>query len=141
MATTLLAMFEPSFEQLHLSSAGHPPPVLALPDQPAALLDVPSDHPVGEPGGLRRRATTIALPPGALLCFYTDGLVERRNTSLDARLQCLCESVMAGPMDSVCAKVMAQLVGRDPPGDDVAMLAIRRHDSGEIGRVKPITGG
>ncbi len=133
MATVLLAMFEPSLERLHLSSAGHPPPVLALPHQPAALLGMPSDHPVGVPGGLRRRATTITLPPGALLCFYTDGLVESRDTSLDAGLQRLCESVVAGPVDSVCRKVMAQLVGDDPPGDDVAVLAVRRQDSGDIG--------
>ena len=133
MATVLLAMFEPSLERLHLSSAGHPPPVLALPDHPAALLDVPSDHPVGVSGGLRRRATTITLPPGALLCFYTDGLVERQDMSLDAGLARLCASVVVGPVDSVCAQVMAQLVGGDPPGDDVAVLAVRRQDSGEIG--------
>ncbi len=133
MATVLLAMFEPSFERLHLSSAGHPPPVLALPNHPAALLDVPSDHPVGVPGGLRRRATTITLPPGALLCFYTDGLVERRDTPLDVGLERLCELVAAGPVDSVCAKVMARLVGDDSPGDDVAVLAVRRQDSGEVG--------
>jgi len=133
MATVLLAMFEPSFERLHLSSAGHPPPVLALPDQRAALLDVPSDHPVGVPRGLRRRGTTITLPPGALLCLYTDGLVENRDTSLDAGLERLCESVVAGPVDTVCAKVMARLVGDDPPGDDIVMLAVRRQDSGEIG--------
>jgi phosphoserine phosphatase RsbU/P len=113
MATVLLAMFEPSFERLHLSSAGHPLPVLAVPHRPAALLDVPSDHPVGVPGGRRRRATTINVPSGALLCFYTDGLVEpdglveRRGTPLDASLERLCESVVAGPVDSVCAKVMA----------------------------------
>jgi putative methionine-R-sulfoxide reductase with GAF domain len=133
MATVLLAMFEPSFERLHLSSAGHPPPVLALPHQPAALPDVPSDHPVGVPGGLPRRVTMINLSPGALLCFYTDGLVERRGTSLDANLQRLCESVMADPVDSVCAKVMAQLVSSDPPADDVVVLAVRRQDSGEGG--------
>jgi serine phosphatase RsbU (regulator of sigma subunit)/anti-sigma regulatory factor (Ser/Thr protein kinase) len=133
MATVVLAMFEPSLERLHLSSAGHPPPVLALPDHPAALLDMPSDPPIGVRGGLRRRATTITLPPGALLCFYTDGLVERRGSSLDAGLERLCASVMADPVDSVCAKVMAQLVGHDPPGDDVALLAVRRQDSGEIG--------
>ncbi|HVQ98385.1 MAG TPA: SpoIIE family protein phosphatase, partial [Mycobacterium sp.] len=133
MATVVLAMFEPSLERLHLSSAGHPPPVLALPDHPAALLDMPSDPPIGVRGGLGRRATTITLPPGALLCFYTDGLVERRGSSLDAGLERLCASVMADPVDSVCAKVMAQLVGHDPPGDDVALLAVRRQDSGEIG--------
>src|ERR671916_953926 len=133
MATVVLAMFEPSFERLHLSSAGHPPPVLALPDHPAVLLDVPSDHPIGVPGGLRRRATTIRLPPGALLCLYTDGLVERRGASLDAGLERLCASVAADSVDSVCAKVMAQLIGDDAPGDDVAILAVRRQDSGEIG--------
>ena len=133
MATVVLAMFEPSFERLHLSSAGHPPPVLALPDHPATLLDVPSDHPIGVPGGLQRRATTISLPPGALLCLYTDGLVERRGTSLDAGLERLCASVVADPVDSVCRNVMAQLVGDDPPGDDVALLAVRRQDSGEVG--------
>ncbi len=133
MATLLLAMFEPSFGRLHLSSAGHPPPVLALPGQPAVLLDVPSDHPVGVPGGLRRRATTITVPPGALLCFYTDGLVESRNTSLNVGLDRLCGSVVAGPVDSVCAEIMARLVGDDPAGDDVAILALRRQDSGEIG--------
>src|SRR5436305_5906503 len=90
MATVLVAMFEPSLDRLHLSSAGHPPPVLAVSGQPAALLDVPSDHPVGVPGGLRRRTMTIHLPPGALLCFYTDGLVERRDASLDLSLERLC---------------------------------------------------
>ncbi|MCA1676346.1 MAG: SpoIIE family protein phosphatase, partial [Actinobacteria bacterium] len=133
MATVLLAMFEPSFERLHLSSAGHPLPVCALPNQPTALLEVPSDHPVGVSGGLRRRTTTINIPPGALLCFYTDGLVERRDISLDASLEHLCEAVVAGPVDSVCAKVMTQLVGDDPPGDDVVMVAVRRQDSGGIG--------
>jgi anti-sigma regulatory factor (Ser/Thr protein kinase)/putative methionine-R-sulfoxide reductase with GAF domain len=133
MATVLLAMFEPSLERLHLSSAGHPPPVLALPGQPAAPLEVPSDHPVGVSGGLRRRAMTITLPPGALVCFYTNGLVERRGTSLDVGLARLYESVEAGPVDSVCASVMAQLVGHDSPDDDVALLAVRRQDSGEIG--------
>jgi anti-sigma regulatory factor (Ser/Thr protein kinase) len=85
------------------------------------------------PGGLRRRATTINLPLGALLCFYTDGLIESRDISLDVRLERLRESVAAGSVDSVCTELMARLVGDDPPGDDVAVLAVRRQDSGEIG--------
>jgi len=133
MATVLLAMFEPSFDRLHLSSAGHPPPVLALPGHPAVLLDVPSDHPVGVSGGLQRRVTTINVVPGALLCFYTDGLIESRNTLLAVGLERLCASIVAGPVDSVCAEVMARLVGGGAPGDDVAILALRRQDSGEIG--------
>ncbi|MGH3874785.1 MAG: ATP-binding SpoIIE family protein phosphatase [Pseudonocardiaceae bacterium] len=132
MATVLLALFEPSFERLHLSSAGHPPPVRALSDQPATLLDLPSDHPVGVPGGLRRRATTVTLPPGALLCFYTDGLVESRDFSLDVGLERLRELVVAGPAESVCRKLMARLVGDDSPNDDIAVLVVRRQHIGDV---------
>ncbi|HJT05200.1 MAG TPA: SpoIIE family protein phosphatase [Pseudonocardiaceae bacterium] len=133
MATVCLAMFEPSLERLQVSPASHPPPTLALPNEPAALLDVPIDHPVGVPGGPRRRATTITIPPGGLLCFYTDGLVKRRGSSLDGGLARLCELVVAGPVDSVCAEVMAQFLGDDPADDDVAMLVVRHQNSGEIG--------
>lgn len=128
MATVLLAILEPSFERLHLCSAGHLPPVHALPGHPAALLDVPSNHPVGVTGQPRRRTTTISLAPGALLCFYTDGLVERQDISLSARLVRLCKSVEAGPVESICVTVMARLVGDDPPEDDVTLLVIRRTD-------------
>jgi putative methionine-R-sulfoxide reductase with GAF domain len=87
IATVQLAIFEPSLERLHLSSAGHLPPVLALPDRPAAVVDVPSDPPVGTGDqAQRRQVTTIRMPPGALLCFYTDGLVERRDVLLDVSL-------------------------------------------------------
>lgn len=133
MATVQLAIFEPPFRRMRLSSAGHPPPVLALPDQPAALVEVPSDHPVGVRSGLRRRVTTVDVPPGALLCFYTDGLVERPDTPLDVGLKRLCEAILAGPVESVCMTIMSQLIGGDPPGDDVAVLVLRHEDSGEIG--------
>jgi anti-sigma regulatory factor (Ser/Thr protein kinase)/putative methionine-R-sulfoxide reductase with GAF domain len=133
VATVQLAVFEPSLRRLQLSSAGHLPPVLAVAGQPAALLEVPTDPPVGVTAEQRRRVTTINVPPGASLCFYTDGLVERRGTSLDVGLKRLCEAVVAGPVESVCTSVMGQLIGDDPPGDDVALLAMRRQHSGEIG--------
>jgi anti-sigma regulatory factor (Ser/Thr protein kinase)/putative methionine-R-sulfoxide reductase with GAF domain len=133
MATVQLAVFEPSLERMYLSSAGHPPPVLAVPGQPAALVDVPSDHPVGVCGGLGRRVTTVNVPPGALLCFYTDGLVERRDASLEVGLKRLCEVITAGPAESISMTVMGQLISDDPPGDDVAVLVLRREDSGEVG--------
>ncbi|MBV9161378.1 MAG: SpoIIE family protein phosphatase [Pseudonocardiales bacterium] len=77
--------------------------------------------------------TTVDVPPGALLCFYTDGLVERSDTSLDESLKRLCEAILAGPVESVCMTVMGQLIGDDLPGDDVAVLVLRREDSGEMG--------
>ncbi|MBV9060008.1 MAG: SpoIIE family protein phosphatase [Pseudonocardiales bacterium] len=132
MATVQLAIFEPSFGQLRLSSAGHLPPVLAVPDQPAGIVEVQGDPPIGVSGGLRRRSTTINVPAGALLCFYTDGLIERRDISLDVGLKRLCNAVVTGPVESVSASIMGRLIGDDPPTDDIAMLVLRRQHITEI---------
>ena len=77
--------------------------------------------------------TTIELPPGAVICFYTDGLVERRGVVLDVGLERLCAAVAAGPVEWVLTSVMGQLVGDNPPGDDIAVLALRRPHNAEIG--------
>lgn len=126
VATVQLATFEPSLERLQLSSAGHLPPVLALPGQPAALVEAQGDHPLGVPSQRRRRVTTVEVPPGALICFYTDGLVERRGAVIDVGLERLCEAVTADPVESVLTNVMGQLIGDNPPRDDIAVLAIQR---------------
>jgi anti-sigma regulatory factor (Ser/Thr protein kinase)/putative methionine-R-sulfoxide reductase with GAF domain len=132
MATVQLAIVEPSFKQLRLSSAGHLPPVLAVPDRPAGIVDLPGDPPIGVSSGLRRRSTTINVPAGALLCFYTDGLIERRDISLDVGLKRLCDAVVAGPVESISASIMGRLIGDNPPADDIAMLVLRRHRITEI---------
>lgn len=133
MATAQLAMLEPSFERLHVSSAGHLPPVMALAGGHASIVDVLNDPPVGVSSGLPRRSTTIAVPEGALLCFYTDGLVERRGIPLDDGLKDLCEALVAGPVESVCSRIMGRLVGDNAPGDDIAVLVLRRQPIDEIG--------
>jgi serine phosphatase RsbU (regulator of sigma subunit) len=68
----------------------------------------------------------IALPVGAVLLLYTDGLVERRGESLDLGLQRLASALVADEPETVCQKVMAALVGGETPGDDIALLAMRR---------------
>jgi serine phosphatase RsbU (regulator of sigma subunit) len=70
--------------------------------------------------------TTVKVPPGALLCFYTDGLVERPETPLDEGLAGLCQAVAAEPPEDVCAAVMAAMVGAEPARDDIALLVLRR---------------
>jgi anti-sigma regulatory factor (Ser/Thr protein kinase)/putative methionine-R-sulfoxide reductase with GAF domain len=126
MATVLYAIVEPSLDRVSLSTAGHLPPVLAQPGEPAALLNVPVDLPVGVSVGPPRRTTVIDLPSGSLLFLYTDGLVERRGKSLDTGLDALCAAVGIAEGDAVCAEVLHHLVGATAVGDDVAMLVIRR---------------
>ena len=72
-----------------------------------------------------RQTTTLPLAPGTVLCFFTDGLVERRHTPIDDRLARLCQTVLPEPPERVCVSVMRTLVGREPAGDDIALLALR----------------
>jgi serine phosphatase RsbU (regulator of sigma subunit)/anti-sigma regulatory factor (Ser/Thr protein kinase) len=140
MATVVLAVFEPSFDRMHVSLAGHPAPILARPPEagdveagepggPAEYLAVPVDPPLGVNVAVQRRSTTVEVPPGAVTCFYTDGLVERRGERIEDRLRVLCETVTAAPAEAVCAAVMSALVGAEVVGDDVALLALRRVDA------------
>lgn len=126
MATVLYATLEPSGEQLHLSTAGHPLPVLAAPGRPARVIDVAIDPPLGVRGSPGRRTSTVGIPIGAVACFYTDGLIERRTSSLDSGIERLRQSVTPMAAESLCTKVMHRLIGDDEPGDDAAVLAIRR---------------
>ncbi|TDD90189.1 GAF domain-containing protein [Actinomadura darangshiensis] len=125
-ATVLYAVCDPRLDRVRVSSAGHPPPVLALPDSPARALDLDFDVLIGLDEVIPRRTTTVALPPGALLCFYTDGLIERRDNSLLDGIDRLCEAAYAGPPEDVTAAVMADLIGKEPAQDDVAVLLMRR---------------
>jgi anti-sigma regulatory factor (Ser/Thr protein kinase) len=59
--------------------------------------------------------------------LYTDGLVERRDSSLGAGLNHLRAVVNGGPSDpdALCQHVMRMLLPKGAAGDDVAMLAMR----------------
>ncbi|HVQ91915.1 MAG TPA: SpoIIE family protein phosphatase [Mycobacteriales bacterium] len=126
MATALYAVTDPSFERLHVSVAGHLAPVLAPVGGPAMVAELPIDPPLGVRAGLRRRSTAVDLSPGGVVCFYTDGLVERRDRAPDEGQARLRAAVTAGPPEQVCATVMTRMVGAEPPGDDIALLVLRR---------------
>jgi serine phosphatase RsbU (regulator of sigma subunit) len=126
MATLLCAVFEPSLDRLQVSSAGHLAPMLARPGQPAVMLDVPVDPPLGIRAAPRRRTTTVPVPPDSLLLIYTDGLVERRTAPLESGLERLRASMVVAPAESAVMALFAKLVGSEALGDDIAMLAVRR---------------
>jgi sigma-B regulation protein RsbU (phosphoserine phosphatase) len=126
MATVLYAICQPELKWARIASAGHWPPVLAAPGGSAALLDLAPGILIGVDPDPRRQTTRVEIPPGAVLCFYTDGLIERRDSMIDANLARLCEAIVPGPPDTVCATVMASLIGRETVRDDVALLTLRR---------------
>lgn len=129
MATVLYAVCHPRLQWARIASAGHWPPVLVAPDRPAATVEVPRGLLIGVDADEKRSSATVEIPAEGLLCFYTDGLIERRDTSLDTSLRRLCESIVPGPAEAICAAVMAALVGREIISDDVAMLTMRRRNA------------
>jgi putative methionine-R-sulfoxide reductase with GAF domain len=127
LTTALYAMISPERDRIVLSSAGHLRPVLARTDGSAELVEIPVDPPLGIGRQAKpRRSSTVPFPPGALLLCYTDGLVERRNQVIDAGLRRLVGLVRTDNAETVCTTVMTA-AGTEPPGDDVAVLAVRRH--------------
>ncbi|WP_222853389.1 PP2C family protein-serine/threonine phosphatase [Fodinicola acaciae] len=128
MATVLYAVFEPDLSEVRISLAGHLPPVLAAAGEPAvSLTDVPVDPPVGVHARRRRRATKLAMPSDAVLCLFTDGLVERRGEDIDRGLGQLVRTVHVERADALCATIMATMVGHEVAQDDIALLVLRRH--------------
>ena len=130
LATVLYAVIDPAVDRMHVASAGHFAPVLACPGQPAELADVTAGMLIGILAGAQRPVSTVKIPPGALLCFYTDGLVERPGEVIDDGLARLRQVIAADLPDRVCSAVMGALVGSEPARDDIALLMIRRPPAG-----------
>ena len=126
LATVLYAVIDPALDRMQVCLAGHFPPVIAVPGKPAELARIASGLMIGVSPGTPRPVTTVPIPPGALLCFYTDGLIERPDQLIDDGLERLCQVVAAESPETACAAVMGALVGNEPARDDIAVLMIRR---------------
>ena len=112
MATVSYAVLEPATGHMRISAAGHFPPVAAAPGRRAALADIA----VGVADDPLWQTTTLYLAPGTVLCFFTDGLVERWHTPIDDRLARLCQTVLPEPPERVCVSVMRPWSAARPPG-------------------------
>jgi serine phosphatase RsbU (regulator of sigma subunit) len=126
MATCAIAKVSPPYDHASLVLAGHPPIIAATPGQPAVFVDATAGPPLGVGIDLPWPVTKVPLPPGGVLFFYTDGLIERRDETLDQGFERLRLAVVAGRPEVVCQQVMAAVVGAREPQDDIAILAIRR---------------
>ena len=131
MATVLYAVTDLTLDQMHITLAGHFPPIVARPGMAAELADIAAGLMIGVAPGAQRQVTTLKVSPGTLLCFYTDGLVERPGQPVDEGLTRLCQAVAAAPPEAACAKVMGSVVGREAARDDIALLMFRRESASD----------
>jgi GAF domain-containing protein len=125
-ATVACAVFSPGFDHFRLALAGHPPPVLAAPGQRTRLLDITPAPLFGAKTTSRPPASEIEMPMGGVLALYTDGLVERRDESLEEGFERLRSVVTPDDPEVVCRRVIDTVIGDWSPQDDVALLAVQR---------------
>jgi anti-sigma regulatory factor (Ser/Thr protein kinase)/putative methionine-R-sulfoxide reductase with GAF domain len=131
MTTVLYAVLDAGLATLQVASAGHPLPMMSTPGSDVAVVVADVDPPLGVDSGVRRRTTTLELPPGAMLALFTDGLVERRGESITVGLERLRKALDAGSAEQRCATAIHLMLGDVDPQDDVALLVLRREDGGD----------
>ncbi|MFB6989919.1 SpoIIE family protein phosphatase [Streptomyces sp. NPDC056230] len=125
LATCVYAVYDPVTRRCTFANAGHLPPAVVEPGEPALLLDVPPGMPLGV-GGEPFEEVEVELKEGSLLALYTDGLVESRDHPLDEGLAALRRALVEPerPLEDVCDRVLTTLDTRHGE-DDIALLMAR----------------
>jgi serine phosphatase RsbU (regulator of sigma subunit)/anti-sigma regulatory factor (Ser/Thr protein kinase)/uncharacterized protein YigA (DUF484 family) len=134
-STILTLLLDPSRNELRYASAGHPPALVIEPDGSTRFLEGGRSVPLGLPFDLPRPQAHERFGPGSILVVYTDGLVERREESLDRGLERLAQAasrVRAGSLTEI-ADGLLELVA-DDRHDDVALLTIGPRRTVEVFR-------
>jgi serine phosphatase RsbU (regulator of sigma subunit)/anti-sigma regulatory factor (Ser/Thr protein kinase) len=124
-ATCVYAVYDSVSRRCTLARAGHPLPALVTPDGAVSFIDMPAGPPLGL-GGLPFESTEIELPPGSILAFYTDGLIESRDHDIDLGFDRLRRALarMDASLEAACDNVIKAVLP-DRPADDVALLIAR----------------
>jgi serine phosphatase RsbU (regulator of sigma subunit)/anti-sigma regulatory factor (Ser/Thr protein kinase) len=126
--TAVCAVLDPDSGEMVYSSAGHPPPILVDADGNTRTLEEGHTIPVGLRPDRPRPEAHATVPAGGTLLLYTDGLVERRGTSLDhgiARASVLVRDGRTAALDDLADQIMTRLAPSSGYQDDVAVLLYR----------------
>jgi PAS domain S-box-containing protein len=127
--TVFLSVLDTETGEFSYSCAGHPPAVLAAPGSEHTLISDARSVPLAVQRKASRPQASVTLPPGSTLLLYTDGLVERRDVSLDdgiAHLGATVGRAMSLTVDDVADAVLNELAPPDGYDDDIAIVVYRR---------------
>jgi serine phosphatase RsbU (regulator of sigma subunit)/PAS domain-containing protein len=126
LASAVVARYEPATSTIRWAQAGHPSPLRTRAgsttslDRPAGVILGALPEPVYE-------TTSITLHPDELLVFYTDGLIEHRDRSLEeglAPVVATLNRLSAERSPRPLVDLLNQL-DRANPEDDTCVLAVR----------------
>ncbi|MGA5170110.1 MULTISPECIES: SpoIIE family protein phosphatase [Streptomyces] len=145
LVTCLYLVIDQEAGEVTLCSAGHLPVIVVPPDGHARRLGAPVGVPLGvnDPAGsgLPFEEASHPLVPGSTLVLYTDGLVERPGTDIDAQIDVLVHTLDlalkgapadAEALDRAAARLVRTLIPDTEAHDDdvtLLMLGVPAHDS------------
>jgi CheY-like chemotaxis protein len=122
LTTLCVVSLDPASGAAEIANAGHIPPLLA--DRTGArYVEIPG--PLLGIGLPRPPATSLHLDPGTLMLLVTDGLIERRGSTIDDGMD-LLRSVVAhdDDLETLCDTLLERF--GQAAEDDIALLAFRR---------------
>ncbi|PXY21234.1 PP2C family protein-serine/threonine phosphatase [Prauserella muralis] len=134
-ATAIVAEVETATGVLRWASAGHPPPLLQESSGAVSFLEAAHAPMLGVGVDPHIPEHERKLEAGSSIAFYTDGLIERRSSDLDAgmeRLATACRTCGLPELDARAEHVLHELLGNTDHDDDVCLLLCRW--AGEAGR-------
>ncbi|MGI5163700.1 PP2C family protein-serine/threonine phosphatase [Spirillospora sp. CA-253888] len=126
LATALVAQIAPG-GRMRWANAGHPPPLVRAADGRVRILNG-GDPLLGAPADeIAYRVRSTRLAPGDTVLMFTDGLIERRDSSLRAGLRRLARVLAAAPDDlqRVADRVLAEMLSDSARDDDTCLLLVR----------------
>ena len=128
LVTAVYAVLDLANGDLRYANAGHPPPVCATDADRIEYLDDASGTMLGAVSGGVFTVGHRRLAAGAMLMFYTDGLIERRRQDIAEGFGALADAMRAAgglSAERTCAAVQRQLLSDSTRADDVCLLAAR----------------
>jgi serine phosphatase RsbU (regulator of sigma subunit) len=126
--TVVSVVIDASSGELSWSRAGHPPPLVVSSEGATRLLDAPCLPPLGVAPDQQAPVHHERLAPGEVLVLYTDGIVERREESLDQgfrRLALVAEQLVDLDVEELADALVEAMVPAEDQADDLAVLVVR----------------
>ena len=124
IGTAVCGLYEPASRTLRWGRAGHLPPVLVR-DGKARELTLPDGVLLGADPDASYEEVTTSLRPGDTLLLFTDGLIERRDESIDDSMNALLH-LASRPVSGI-ARYADHLLSHaaSGTGDDACLVAVR----------------
>jgi len=135
----LYAVLDPRARTLTISNAGQTQPILCVPGEPPRHITTPGDtFPLGIVPDCEYEETTLRLPAGSVVVFYTDGGVEAMNPKQElygfdrflASVEANRELEPAALLDKLFEDIGRFAAGTEQH-DDITVIVARVHGGAE----------